>query len=292
MNKRGTIVVELLVGAALLAGAATIGGWDPFKVFKKGPPVAEVQQARDEAEKAKAALKEAQDKLDALKNADADRKDSQVEYAQEMVAGAQEALKRQPAEHQTEQTVLATQFLDRTELALALAIGRLPEAQQQQIITLVDKALSKYAADRDEARRLLQLKDAELQKTARERDALKAEIPKFEQQVAGLKETVKAKDDKLVKAETKLGVWATIKDKADRHNASLSGQIDRIFRGFLWLAAIYVFLAFVLPAVVKVMPPGTAKNGLRIVAGISTSPILFLDAMRKLAARKDNTATP
>jgi vacuolar-type H+-ATPase subunit I/STV1 len=287
MKNRGTVLVEVLVVVAAAAVAAKVAGWQPFKAFEKGPPVAALEQARAEADKAKAELKEAQIKLDAAQKADEARKDAQVEHAQEMVAGAQEALKRQPAEHQTEQTALAVQFLDRTELALALAIGRLPEAQQAEIISLVDKALSKYATDRAEAMRLLREKDAELQQVSRERDQIKAEIPRYESKVQALEQKAKDKDEKLAKAETKLGVWASIKDRADRHNASLSGLIERITRGAMILGAAYVFIVFILPGIVKHMQAGRLKNTLRDLSGFTSSPLLYLDAKRKLAAQKN-----
>lgn len=282
MKNRGTVLVDVLVIAAVVAVAARVAGWNPAKMFEKGPPVAQLEQARADLDKAKSDLADAQARLGAVQKADAERKDSQVGYAQEMVAGAQEALSRQPVEHQTEQTVLATQFLDRTELALALAIGRIPEAQQQQIITLVDKALSKYDADRKEAYRLLKLKDDELQQTARERDAIKSELPKLEQKVAGLEETVRDKDDKLAKAETKLGVWATIKDKADRHNASMSGLVERMTRGAIILGCAYVFIVFILPGIVKHMQSGPLKNALRATSGYLANPLLHLDAAKKI----------
>jgi VIT1/CCC1 family predicted Fe2+/Mn2+ transporter len=208
-----------------------------------------------------------------------------------MQSGAQEALDRQPIEHRTEQTKLAVSLLNRSELALALAIGQLPPEQQAEILKIVDKALSSLASERDEAQRLLKEKDAELRTVTKERDAIKEELPKLAAQVEEAKAKAAAKTEEVKVAQVKLSTWATIKDKADRHASSLAGQVESLWNGLLWLAAIYVFLAFVLPAIVKVIPSGTTKNALRIVAGVFTSPILFLDAMRKLAAQKGVTST-
>jgi len=291
MKTRGTIGVDILIVAGVVGVAAMlVGNWKPLKVFEKGPPVAQLEQARADADKAKADLKELQARLNALERANQERKDSQIGYAQEMARGAKESLDRQPDEHKTEQTELAVQFLDRTELGLALAIGRLPESQQQQIVTLVDKALSKYAADRDEARRLLQKKDAELQQVTRERDAIKAEIPKIEAKVAAAEEKSKTKEEKLAKAETKLSVWATLKDRADRHASSLAGQVESLWNGFLWLAAAYIVIVFILPGIVKYLPSGALKTVLRDTSGFVANPLLHWDARRKLDELKKAAA--
>lgn len=289
-RRRGTIIVEALVIGGAIAIAAAVGGWKPFKFMEKGPPVEQVTKLQQDLDKAKADLAEAQAREKAAAEAERALKDMQLRQAQQMQSGAIESLDRQPVEHRTEQTKLATSLLKRSELALALAIGRLPPDQQAEILRIVDKALSEVAADRDEAQRLLKLKDEELKVITKERDGLKQELPKLAAKVEAAEAKANTKEKEVQVAVTRLSVWATIKDKADRHASSLAGQLDALWNGLLWLAAAYVVIVFILPGIVKYLPSGALKTVLRDTSGFVANPLLHWDARRKLTELKKAAA--
>lgn len=287
MRTRGTVIVEVALIVALVGGAAlTIGNWKPFGWMEKKPPTEQLTKLQSELDKTQADLREAQAREQAAAAQERAKQEKQVRYAQQMQSGAQEALDRQPVEHRTEQTKLAVSLLNRSELALALAIGQLPPEQQAEILKIVDKALSSLASERDEAQRLLKEKDAELRTVTKERDAIKEELPKLAAQVEEAKAKAAAKTEEVKVAQVKLSTWATIKDKADRHASSLAGQVESLWNGFLWLAAAYVVIVFILPGIVKYLPSGALKTVLRDVSGFTANPLLYLDARRKLAETK------
>lgn len=287
MKTRGTIGIDILIVAGVISAAAMLfGQWKPLKAFEKGPPVEQLTKLQSDLDKAQANLREAQAREQAAAAAERAKQTQQVRFAQQMQSGAQEALDRQPIEHRTEQTKLAVSLLNRSELALALAIGQLPPEQQAEILKIVDKALSSLASERDEAQRLLKEKDAELRTVTKERDAIKEELPKLAAQVEEAKAKAAAKTEEVKVAQVKLSTWATIKDKADRHASSLAGQVESLWNGFLWLAAAYVVIVFILPGIVKYLPSGALKTVLRDVSGFTANPLLYLDARRKLAETK------
>lgn len=287
MKTRGTIGIDILIVAGVISAAAMLfGQWKPSKMFEKGPPVEQLTKLQSELDKSQADLREAQAREQAAAAAERAKQTQQVRFAQQMQSGAQEALDRQPVEHRTEQTKLAASLLNRSELALALAIGQLPPDQQAEILSIVDKALSSLASERDEAQRLLKEKDAELRTVTKERDAIKEELPKLAAQVEEAKAKTAAKTEEVKVAQVKLSTWATIKDKADRHASSLAGQVESLWNGFLWLAAAYVVIVFILPGIVKYLPTGALKTVLRDVSGFTANPLLYLDARRKLAETK------
>lgn len=290
MKTRGTVGIDILIVAGVISAAAMlVGQWKPLKFLEKKPPVEQLSKLQSDLDKANANLKEAQAREKAVVDAERARQEQQVRYAQQMQSGAQESLDRQPAEHRTEQTRLAISLLKRSELALALAIGQLPPEQQAEILKIVDKALSEVAADRDEALRLLKAKDAELRNVTSERDDLKREIPKLAAAVKAAEARVETKESEVKVVQAKLSTWAIIKDKADRHASSLAGQVESLWNGFLWLAAAYVVIVFILPGIVKYMNAGPLKTVLRDVSGFTANPLLYLDARKKLAAQKAAT---
>lgn len=283
MKTRGTIGIDILIVTGVIAaGAMLVGQWKPSKWFEKGPPVEQLTKLQSDLDKAQANLREAQAREQAAADAERAKQTQQVRFAQQMQSGAQEALDRQPVEHRTEQTKLAVSLLNRSELALALAIGQLPPEQQAEILKIVDKALSSLASERDEAQRLLKEKDAELRTVTKERDAIKEELPKLAAQVEEAKAKAAAKTEEVKVAQVKLSTWATIKDKADRHASSLAGQVESLWNGFLWLAGAYVVIVFILPGIVKYLPSGALKTVLRDTSGFIANPLLHLDARRKL----------
>lgn len=281
---KGTIGVDLLViaGVALAVGVFA-GGWKPMELFRKKPPTAELTRLQTDLALAQAELARANAAKVAAEEAERARKDEQVRYAQQMASGAAESLSRQPTEHRTPQTQLASDLLRRSELALGLAIGTLPPDKQAEILRIVDGALSTVQAERDAARRALEAKDAELRQVTLERDAVKAEIPKLAAKAQDAEERAEQVAAQVT-AKTELVKAAAEKLDAERRKAgSFAAQVDKLWRIAFWIAGGWAFLTLILPGIVKHLEAGRLKNLLRDVSGYAANPLLYLDAKRKLA---------
>lgn len=283
-GSRGTIGVDLLViaGVALAVGVVA-GGWKPLELFRKKPPTAELTRLQSDLAIAQAELARANAERAAAEQAERAKQQDQVRYAQQMTAGAAESLSRQPTEHRTQQTQLASDLLKRSELALGLAIGTLPPDKQAEILRIVDGALSSVQAERDAARRALEAKDAELRKVTLERDTVKAELPKIAAKVGEAEQRAEQVQAQVM-AKTELVKAAAEKLDAERRKAgSFAAQIDKLWRIAFWIAGGWAFLTFILPGIIKHMEAGRIKNLLRDVSGYAANPLLYHDAKRKLS---------
>lgn len=293
-TNRGFIDAFSLMFLGGVAVGVFLGNWDPtYKLLGKEPPTKAVAAAQAELAKATAEAQAREASLTEANKAERQALERQVQSAQQDNVGTVEALKRVPAEHATAEVKLAAAMAQRVSLKLARAIGNLPADQQDAMILLIEQALSEKQAEVDEAYRKLAERDAAFAEVSAERDHLNAVvIPAIQQDKAAADTKVSEMAAKVATAQDSLSQWAKEKYAAEARARGFQASLEKLWRMALWGAAAYVFLAFILPAIVKVMPPSTTKNAVRIVAGILTSPILFLDAMRKLAARKDKTETP
>lgn len=284
MKTRGTIIVELLVvaGAGLLIGVVA-GGWKPAEWFRPKPPTTELTVLQGRLTDAEARLKEAEITAEAARQAERAKQEQQIRHAQQMQSGASEAIRRQPPEHRTPQTALASDLLNRSEFAFGLAIGNLSPDLRAEIVKIVDGALSSVQAERDAAAAALLAKDAELKVVSRERDAIKAELPRLAAQVAQAEQKAEAIKTQVATKIDEVKAVANTLDAERRKAGSLAAQLDKLWRIAFWLGAAWLFFAFVLPVIVKALPSGAPKNALRDVAGFLSSPALYIDAKRKLS---------
>ena len=285
-NARGTIGIDLLViaGVALAVGVFA-GGWKPLELFRKKPPTEQLTRLQSDLAIAQAELARAAAEKAAAEQAERAKQEEQVRYAQQMAAGAAESLSRQPDEHRTPQTQLASDLLKRSELALGLAIGTLPPDKQAEILHIVDGALSQVQAERDAAKEALRQKDLELREVTLERDAVKAELPKLAAQVDQA-ELRALEVQAQVTAKTELVKAAAEKLDAERRKAgSFAAQVDKLWRIAAWIAGGWAFITFILPGIIKHMDAGRLKNALRDVSGYAANPLLYHDAKKKLSAK-------
>jgi hypothetical protein len=276
----------LLVAAAALAVGVVAGGWKPTEWFRKKPPTAELTKLQSDLAIAQAELARAAAEKAAAEQAERAKQAEQVRYAQQMTAGAAESLSRQPTEHRTPQTQLASDLLKRSELALGLAIGTLPHDKQAEILRIVDGALSSVQAERDAARQALAAKDAELRQVTLERDAVKAELPKLAAKVSDAEQRAEQVQAQVT-AKTELVKAAAEKLDAERRKAgSFAAQVDKLWRIAFWIAGGWAFLTFILPGIVKHLEAGRLKNTLRDLSGYAANPLLYHDAKKKLSAKQ------
>ena len=77
----------------------------------------------------------------------------------------------------------------------------------------------------------------------------------------------------------------------DREAGSLSALLWKLVTMLALLVFGWVFLALILPGLVKTMEAGRLKTILRGIAGHTTAPILYRDASKKLTERSKNDQT-
>jgi predicted nucleic acid-binding Zn-ribbon protein len=290
-SQRGEIAtIMLIVGACAGLVVGVMGsGWKPFQWLKPKPPTEQLSKLQAELDAAKAQAEAARVAKEAGEAAERAKQTEQIRYSQMMNIGAEDALTR--VADKTAEVQLASDLVRRANFGLALAIGRLPVQQQAEIVRIVEGALSSVQAERDAAKAALAAKDVDLRAITAERDAIQRELPKLAAKAKELEAKVQAKDSEVVAKVEQLKGWAKIKDAAERQAGGLSAQIDHLWRMIVWIVAIWAFLAYVLPGLIKHLNAGPLKNALRDASGYATSPLLYADAKKKLNSAA-NEPTP
>jgi hypothetical protein len=284
MKRRGEIATVLLVALGALSVGVFAGGWKPLELFRKKPPTAELTALQAKLTETQAQLEAARIAKQQAELAEREKQTEQLRYSQQMQAGAVESLARQPYEHRTPQTALASDLLKRADFALGLAIGSLPVDKQREILSIVDRALSGVESERKAARDALAAKDAELRVVTSERDAIKAELPKLAAKVDAAKAEAAKTQEAVTTVTNEVKVKADALDAEKRKAGSFSAQIDRLWRTIAWIAGGWVFLVYVLPGLIKHLDSGKLKTILRDASGYATAPLLYHDAKKKLSA--------
>lgn len=298
MNLRRAAADPITLGlVALIAlGVGVFGGtWKPFEVFRPKPPTAELTRLQGQLDAAQQAAEQAKKDREAAVAAERAKLEQEIRAAQVDNAGTVAALGRVPPPHRTAEVKLAGAMAQRVTLKLAAAIGELPREQQAAMIALIDQALSDKQAEVDEANRKLAAADAAFALLARERDAVKAQIPVLEARAVKAAETVKQVEAKVAEKTEEVKVFAAKADAKAREHGSLGAAFNRaIFWGCVAVGG-YFFLTFILPGLIKFLDAGPLKSALRNVAGYLTNPLLYHDAKKKLAeanARLTNAPFP
>lgn len=268
----------VLIGGLALGYA--LGGWKPLGPFKKKPPTEQLTKLQAELDKAIADTKAAVAAVEAAKTLERQKLEAQIRAAQQDNLGAVTALKKVPTPYQTPEVRLAQRMAMRVDMKLAAAIGKLPEADQQAMIELIEQALSDKQAEVDLANQKLAALDSDFKAVTGEREKLKAEIPKLTERATKAEETAKAVQSEVTAKTEEVKTWANKADAALRENGGLWSNLKK---GALLLVALYAFLAFGLPAIVKVLASNNPiKSMLRDVSGYLLNPVLHHDAKRKI----------
>lgn len=279
---RGSVGIDILI---VLAAVAVLSGWNPLAAFKPKPPAKEVQALQTEVAALQIRLEETRSTQVETATAERVKADEQVRWAQQMVTGSEASLERLPVISRTVETNLASDFLRRANFALGQAIGELPQDKRAEILLIVDKALSGVEAERNIAQAMLVKKDQDLDQLAAQRAALQKQLDDLAVELVTRQKQYLEVKTQLDTKTTDLVTWAEQKDQADRRAASLSGLLDNIQTIIIILVIGYIFVAFILPGIVKHLQPGKIKNFLRDVSGYATSPLLYRDAKNKLSTK-------
>lgn len=286
-SQRGEVLTIVLVVLGLCGATQLVPNWRVNHWFAKKPPMVALADAQAQLEKAKADAAAKEAALLAAQAAERTKMQEQVRSAQQTNEGAAAALSRVPAEHRTAEVKLAASMSARTSIRLAAAVGKLPDDMRDEILLIVDQALSDKQAEVDAANASLAKKDKDFAALTAERESIKAQIPVLQKKAD---DAVKAKADAdaIVTAKTTEVVqYATQLHQEKEQNGSLQATVEKYLKGAMLLGLGYVLLAFVLPAIVKVMDAGPLKNTLRNVSGYILNPVLHHDAKKKIA-----TSTP
>jgi len=287
MNRKGIIDPVTLVLIVGLGAGFVLGSWKPLNWLKKKPDTAQLTSLQAELAKAQADSAKAAKEAEEAKVAERKKLEEQVRAAQVDNAGTIAALAKSP---KSPETKLASRMALRVDLKLGTAIGRLPEADRQAMIELIEQALSDKQAEVDEANRKLAAMDSDFKATTADRDALLVAIPKLQERAVKAEETAKNRQSEVTEATEKVKKQAERLYQAEMESGSLW---DSVKKGVLLLGAIYMTLAFGLPAIVKHLTPDNPfKSVLRDVNGYFLNPLTYHDAKTKLTALNTQPPNP
>jgi len=269
----------LTIGLLLLLGlgAGIFGSsWKPLEFLRPAPPVAELTKLQAQLAQVQADAEKARWEREAAVKAERAKLEQEIRSAQEDTAGVQAALAAAPAGPEVK---LAANMAVRVDMKLAAAIGDLPKANRDAMMRLIADALAGKDAEFASA---MAKRDAEFATLRGERDVLQAQIPVLTQKVAKAEETAKVVQAEVTKKTDEVKVIAKDLDEEKRAKGSFKASAERAINWVMWIVGIWAFFAFIVPGLVKYMPSGAVKNGLRMIAGLVTSPLLHVDADRKI----------
>ena len=280
-GNRGIVDPVTLVLIAGLAAGYVLGGWKPLAVFKKKPETAQLTQLQAKLDAQQAVAAQAAKEAEAAKIAERQKLETQIKAAQRDALGAEIAIIRVPKPGP--EAILALQMINRTNLKLGIAVGKLPQEDQEAMLELIDQVLSGKQAQIDAANARLAALDADFKAVTAEREQLRAEIPKLTQRAVKAEETAKATQLAVTAKTEEVKTWANKTDAALRENG---GLIESLRKGALWVGGIYLFFVLGIPAIVKHMQSSNPIKGLlRDANGYFLNPLTYHDAKQKLKAQ-------
>lgn len=281
-NSRGEALTLVLIIVGALAATQLVPNWRINRLFEKKAPMADLKRAQDDLAKARAAAEQARADKESAVAAERAKFEAQLRAAQQSSEGAAYVLAKIPAEHATPQSKLGTAMVVRTNLRFAAALGKLPDDVLKDVMDMMDGVI----AERDDALAKLAETDRRFQELTGEHASTVRNLAETtqraldaEKRFGAAQETVTTKTDEVVQYARNL------KNERDQ-NGSLGATLQKFIWGAVIVAGGYVFLAFILPAIVKVMEPGPLKTALRATSGYILNPVLHHDAAKKIEASR------
>ena len=269
MNTRRGFAIAIVLGYSVLAAGAgylSLKGWELF--HPKAPDLAGLTADQQKLAAAQQAAVEAEAKLQATLLAAQQAKDAQTRSGQQMVAGVGKALAQVPA---SPATTLALGLNTRAQVALAAAIGGLPQSQQDEINTIVAEALSQSQAQVADAQAKLAAKDADLQVTNVARQQAEQKATQLAVTVASAEAAQSAAQSTLTAKTNEVKTWAQAKVDSDAHGDLLSNYVRRLVLLLACLCVAYLFVHFMLPSLAAQYPAVRSIVGLYNVVTSLTS---------------------
>lgn len=257
---QAAVLVYIVAGVAL---TQLVPNWRVTKWFQKGPRTEQLQAAQEAAKKAEAELAALRSEREAAELEKSKKKDEQVTTGQEYVHATGEALRR--VQDPGPEVEAAKLLNGRAEIALAMAMGRLPAAQQAEMIRLVDGLLSSHKAEVDAANAKIAERDEALRVVTAERVAVEKKLAVVEARIPAAEEKAQVLSQKLEEKTNEVRTWAEKKVESDREAGSLRATLQN------WAIMIglgYVFLHFILPSLASQFP---GSRLLKWVYDVSTS---------------------
>ena len=262
-NCRGDITL-LLIAILTFGGGIFVGIWRPSLLFKRKPPTVELAKAMADQNKLKKDEADKRAQLEAKTAEEKAKTDSQVQSAQAMAHGGVLALARVPAEHQVLSVKLMGSFLTRAEIRLVAIRGgkQLDPDLEDEIVSIVEGALSAKQAEVDAALAKLDKSDAGFKQVTVEKEAIAKEKEQIAVQLATIS-TQKATVDKTVTDLTvKVADDANKLDAEQRKSGSLGAAIGNAWfyiklaiAGIVALGALALYLKMGLGSVGKALHP-------------------------------------
>jgi hypothetical protein len=268
----------VLVGLIALAAGVFGTSWKPFEFLKPKPPTEQLTKLQDDLAKANAAAEQARKDREAAVAAERAKLEQQVRAAQEDNAGTQAALAVAPSGPEVK---LAKEMAVRVDMKLAAAIGDLPKANREAMLKLIADALAGKDAEFAAA---MAKRDVEFATLRAERDQVAAQIPILSQKATKAEEQAKVIATEKTKVENKVAEFAAKADAKEREAGGFKASAERAINVIIGLVAVWAFLAYVLPGLIKHMDAANPMKAiLRNVSGYTCAPLLFADAKKKLA---------
>ncbi len=256
---RGDGGVTLIVLLAVLGATQLVPNWRIDNWFKKGPPTKELTAAQAKLDAADKRAIDAEATLQKLVSANEAKKETQIVYSHEMIAGAIESNSHAP---DSTEKAITDAFLQRADIGLASALKPLDPALKAEVVSIVAQLRSGDVEKIKAANAMLAEKDRQLTeaKTARvklEAEAVvaKAEILTATKEKAALKEVVAAKQTQVI----------AYADKA-REKEVEAGSFASTITKLAWvcgiLLSIFIFANWILPSLAQEFPNARFLVGL------------------------------
>ncbi len=251
MNQRGEVATLLLVILALAGVSQLVPNLRPQNWFKKGPPTAELVAAQKKADDADKKVADLEHKVATLETEKSVQKDNQVTYSHEMVTGAIEANSHAP--ESTEKAIIDS-FLQRADIGLNSAIGKLDPALRAEVVNIVAQLRSGDVEKIKAANAMLAEKDKELAAASAARVKLEAEqIVTTGKLEAAVKEATTVKQ--LVAAKTAQVV--SYADKAflkEQEAGSLGALLEKVGWALAIIVLVIIVANWILPSLAQEFP--------------------------------------
>lgn len=234
-----------------LAATQLVPNWRLSNLFAKGPGTAQLTEAQKKLDQLQADSTAALAKLKSAQDEALAKQQEQIRYSQEMEAGAVEALKRAPV---STEVTLASGFLTRANAGLSAAIGNLPQAQQAEIMAIVEGALSSKQAEVDAAKATLAQRDKDLAGETAQRKLLEAQIPPLTAAVAAKEKQVIAAQSVVTAKTAQVVAYADKAAKEAEESGSLGALVERLGWILGTVVMVLIFANWILPSLAQEWP--------------------------------------